>query len=263
MAPPMPLTILPGMIQFARSPLEDTSMPPRMVSPTLQDRIMPKLSEEEKVEAPRTGVTVCFPALIQSGSAWRADVRAGLGQQGARANELSPKSKIETHLALLGERAHPHETVLGLELDPNTLGKVVGRHGGDPNSKVYVHAVLELLGCTAHDATTAARDGRLGGGVGFGGDLGELLDALLVVRRLNDLVNEDSGEVDLVGMELAGLNNLLNLGNTKLACPCSVGVEVPGSAPAMSEAMSERGREGGQSVSVAFDLTCISSYPLT
>mmetsp|Transcript_20425 Transcript_20425/g.38089 ORF Transcript_20425/g.38089 Transcript_20425/m.38089 type:complete len:363 (+) Transcript_20425:123-1211(+) len=68
-APPIPLTIFPGIIQFARSPFEETCMPPRIVRPTLQDRIIPKESEELNVEAPGTGVTVCFPALIQSASA--------------------------------------------------------------------------------------------------------------------------------------------------------------------------------------------------
>ena len=55
-APPMPLTILPGMIQFARSPLLATCSAPRMVRSTFFARIMPKLSELEKMLAPAMGL---------------------------------------------------------------------------------------------------------------------------------------------------------------------------------------------------------------
>ena len=68
-APPMPLTILPGMIQFARSPLLATCSAPRIVRSTWRPRIMAKLSEDEKMLAPAIAVTVSLPALIRSASA--------------------------------------------------------------------------------------------------------------------------------------------------------------------------------------------------
>ncbi|KAG1479347.1 hypothetical protein G6F53_014254 [Rhizopus delemar] len=43
-APPMPLTILPGTIQLARSPLAVTCMAPRMARLTWPPRIIAKLS---------------------------------------------------------------------------------------------------------------------------------------------------------------------------------------------------------------------------
>ena len=46
-------------------------MAPRMVSPTWPPRIMPKLSSLEKKELPGIAVTVCFPALIKSGSTFK------------------------------------------------------------------------------------------------------------------------------------------------------------------------------------------------
>ena len=90
-APPIPFTIFPGIIQLARSPQRDTfiytiyiytgrncpkmcqkwtftCMAPKIVSPTCPPRIIPKLSSLEKKELPGIAVTVCFPALIKSGS---------------------------------------------------------------------------------------------------------------------------------------------------------------------------------------------------
>mmetsp|Transcript_13791 Transcript_13791/g.35551 ORF Transcript_13791/g.35551 Transcript_13791/m.35551 type:complete len:343 (-) Transcript_13791:465-1493(-) len=67
-APPIPLTILPGMIQLARSPFSATSSAPSKVSCTLPARIMPNEVEDEKVDEPGIVVTVSFPALIMSGS---------------------------------------------------------------------------------------------------------------------------------------------------------------------------------------------------
>ena len=90
MAPPIPFTILPGIIQLARSPQRDTlnqfldseevmkcpqtrkclrtCIAPKMVRPTWPPLIMAKLSSLEKKELPGMAVTVCLPALIRSGS---------------------------------------------------------------------------------------------------------------------------------------------------------------------------------------------------
>mmetsp|Transcript_104295 Transcript_104295/g.299925 ORF Transcript_104295/g.299925 Transcript_104295/m.299925 type:complete len:200 (-) Transcript_104295:870-1469(-) len=68
MAPPMPFTILPGMIQFAKSPFAATSMAPRIVMSTCPPLIIAKESAEEKVEEPGIIVMVSLPALMRSGS---------------------------------------------------------------------------------------------------------------------------------------------------------------------------------------------------
>ncbi|OPZ49803.1 MAG: hypothetical protein BWY91_02980 [bacterium ADurb.BinA028] len=67
-APPIPLTILPGIIQLAMSPAADTCMAPRIAALTLPPRIIPKLVAESKNDAPRRIVTVSLPALMRSGS---------------------------------------------------------------------------------------------------------------------------------------------------------------------------------------------------
>ena len=69
-APPMPLTILPGIIQFAMSPLWLTCIAPRIAASTLPLRIMPKLVAESKKLAPLRTVTVSLPALMRSASSW-------------------------------------------------------------------------------------------------------------------------------------------------------------------------------------------------
>ena len=68
MAPPMPLTIFPGIFQFAMSPRSETSMAPKTVSCTLRARIIPKEVALSKKEAPGRLVMVCLPALIRSAS---------------------------------------------------------------------------------------------------------------------------------------------------------------------------------------------------
>src|SRR5262249_44764248 len=68
MAPPMPFTILPGIIQLARSPFSATSMAPRIERSIWPPRIMAKLSADEKKLVVGSSVTVCFPALMRSGS---------------------------------------------------------------------------------------------------------------------------------------------------------------------------------------------------
>ena len=67
-APPIPFTILPGIIQFARSPCSLTWSAPRMLTSIFPARIMAKLSCELNMDAPGIAVTVSFPALMRSGS---------------------------------------------------------------------------------------------------------------------------------------------------------------------------------------------------
>ena len=64
----MPLTILPGIIQLARSPHFDTCKPPNNVKSICPPRIMAKDSSEPKIAAPGKKVIDSLPALILSGS---------------------------------------------------------------------------------------------------------------------------------------------------------------------------------------------------
>ena len=68
MAPPIPLTIFPGIIQLAISPEPLTCIAPRMHMSMCPPRIIAKDSADEKYDAPARAVTVCLPALIKSAS---------------------------------------------------------------------------------------------------------------------------------------------------------------------------------------------------
>ena len=64
----MPFTILPGIIQFARSPSIDTSIAPSTAMSIWPPRIIAKLSALEKKLEVGSAVTVSLPALMRSGS---------------------------------------------------------------------------------------------------------------------------------------------------------------------------------------------------
>ena len=68
MAPPMPFTILPGIIQLARSPFSATCMAPSSAMSMWPPRIMANESADEKKLVVGSSVTVCLPALMRSGS---------------------------------------------------------------------------------------------------------------------------------------------------------------------------------------------------
>jgi hypothetical protein len=58
-----------------------------------------------------------------------------------------------------------------------------------------------------------------------GSSFNALVFRLLRSQRYNAL-NEDAGQVDAVGGEVARLNEFLNLGDGDLACHCCQGIEV-------------------------------------
>ena len=64
----MPLTNFPGIIQFARSPEDETSIAPKTATSTLPPRIIENELAESKKDAPASAVTTSLPALIRSGS---------------------------------------------------------------------------------------------------------------------------------------------------------------------------------------------------
>src|ERR1019366_2427475 len=67
-APPIPFTSFPGIIQFAIDPSASTCIAPKMQRSMWPPRIITKESADEKNAAPGTTVTVSFPALMRSGS---------------------------------------------------------------------------------------------------------------------------------------------------------------------------------------------------
>src|SRR3954469_16718792 len=64
----MPLTILPGIIQLARSPFCATCIAPRIDRSMCPPRIIVNESALEKYDVVGGSVIVCLPALMRSGS---------------------------------------------------------------------------------------------------------------------------------------------------------------------------------------------------
>ena len=60
MAPPIPVTFFPGIIQFAISPLAEICNAPRHVIFKCAPLTMPKLIDVSKIDAPGNKVTLSF-----------------------------------------------------------------------------------------------------------------------------------------------------------------------------------------------------------
>ena len=71
MAPPIPFTFLPGIIQFAKEPSCATCIAPRIVRSKCPPLTIPKESLEQKKEEPGKTVIVYLLALIKSGVSGR------------------------------------------------------------------------------------------------------------------------------------------------------------------------------------------------
>lgn len=116
MAPPIPLIIFPGIIQFAKSPRSDTSIPPRIATSMWPPRIMAKDSALSKYEAPFTSVMVSFPALIRSGS-------------------LRSFRRIR----------RPEQAVFRLKQDVIIIRYLIGYKRRHPYPQVHIHSVLNFF----------------------------------------------------------------------------------------------------------------------
>ena len=104
---------------------------------------MPNDSWLPNVDAPLMSVTVSFPALIRSGSCFCVSLSL-----------VYTKMSCAYLLSWLGVPSHTQNAVLRLEYDFSALGqesRCCKRHA---NTKVDVHAVLELLCCALDDTLT-------------------------------------------------------------------------------------------------------------
>ena len=103
-APPMPFTILPGIIQLARSPFSETCIAPRMAR------------------------SICPPRIMANESALEKKLVAGKRRDGL----LAGVDEVGIDLALGRERAHAEHAVLALQRHVHALGDVVGTSVGMP-----------------------------------------------------------------------------------------------------------------------------------
>ena len=132
---------------------------------------------------------VCLPALIRSGSS-------------------SPS---------IGKRPHAQHAVLALQRHVHARRNVVRHQGRDADAEIDVEAVLQFLrGARGHLVAGPGHQTCLPGRRSCASARlrdGALLDPLLVVAALDDALHEDARRVDLVGIELAGRDQLLDFGD--------------------------------------------------
>ena len=175
-APPMPLTILPGIIQLARSPRRDTCMAPSTATSMWPPRIIAKDVAESKNDAPASTVTVSLPALIRSAS-------------------TSSSSGIGTDA---------EDAVLGVQHHVTPLGHEVRHEGRQADAEVDVLAVEQFARHARGQLVAAERAHD---------------DTVLFSIRLStsgdvhDALDEDPRRVHPRRIELAGLDELFDLGD--------------------------------------------------
>src|SRR6185436_10870244 len=145
------------------------------------------------------------------------EARAGDRRDGL----LAGVDEIRIDLALGRERADAEQAVLRLQGDVDAGRDVVGDERRDADPQIDVEAVAQLLR-RALRHQLADRRILLAGRPGEGAEL----DALLELRALDDAVDVDARRVDLVGIELAHLDQLLDLGHRDLAAGGDHRVEV-------------------------------------
>ena len=152
MAPPMPLTILPGIIQLARLPSSSTSSAPSTVRSMWPPRTIANESALLKYDEPGSSVTVSLPALIRSA----------------------------IDFALGRKRPDAEHAVLGVQRDLDARRHAVGDQRRHADAEVDVIAVAQVRAMrrTMRSRLSIAR--------------GPFLDALLVRRALQDALHEDA-----------------------------------------------------------------------
>ena len=166
-APPMPLTILPGIIQLAMSPVAETCIAP----------------EDRRVD---------LAAADHPEAGGRVEERRALAQGDGL---LAGVDQVGVLLAVDGVGADAEDAVLGLQHDLDVVGHVVGHQRRQADAQVDVGAVGELgarrgrpsahgsgpwSGLLALDAGCGGRSGRRGGTDGAA--LDPLVGGLAAVR---------------------------------------------------------------------------------
>ena len=135
---------------------------------------------------------------------------------------LAGVDEVRIDLVVGREGPDAEQAVLRLQVHGHARGDVVGDQGRDADAQVHVEAVAQLLRRALRhqvaDRRVLLRRGRARDGAE--------LDALLVLRALDDAVDVDARRVDLVGIELAHLHQLLDLGHRHLAAGGDHRVEV-------------------------------------
>ena len=135
---------------------------------------------------------------------------------------LAGVDQVGVHIVLSREWADAEQAILGLQRHVHAFGNVIGDEGRDADAEVDVITVAQLFrSALCHQIADRVLFFCSGAALD-----GAELDAFLVGRALDDTVDEDAGRVNLVGIKLADLDELLDLGHANLAATCDHRVEV-------------------------------------
>ena len=134
---------------------------------------------------------------------------------------LAGVDEVGVLLALVGERADAEHAVLALQLHVDAGGNVVGHQRRDADAEVDVEAVLELArGAGGHFVAGPGHVApmRIGRPRGSRTRLRVVRCSMRLfgVGHVHDAFDEDAGGDDVVGVDLAGLHQLLDLGHRHL-----------------------------------------------
>lgn len=145
---------------------------------------------------------------------------------------LASVDEVSILKALLGVRAEAENAILGLQLNLDFRSDEAGGEHWHADTQVGVHAVLELLGGAANDALALGRgftraEGGLSGRVVCVLAKGKLFN-VLGSGALDDTLDVDAGQMNGLGRNLTGLDNVLGLNDGHLGVAAHGAVEVVG-----------------------------------
>ena len=118
----------------------------------------------------------------------------------------------------IGERPHAEHAVLALQLHAHALGNVVRHQRRNADAEIDVKAVAQLLGgarghlVAGPGHQTSPRSARRRACASVRCSM-----RFCGVGHVHDALHENAGREDVVGIDLAGLNEMLDLGDRDLA----------------------------------------------
>src|ERR1700741_3140239 len=214
-APPMPLIILPGTVQLARSPAAETCMAPSTAMSRCPPRMIPNEDDEQKNAAPGNVVTVSLPALIRSASRFS---RRGYGP-----TPRMPFSECKTTVM-------PAGMWLGIRVGNPTPRLTYCPSCSSAATRAASSSPLQL---TLRHSSSSLRPPQAGGTPTASSSARSwphrlLFDLLHRVGHMHHPVHVDPRGVHLGGVDLARFDQVLNLRDGEPARYGTVWVEVRG-----------------------------------
>lgn len=106
----------------------------------------------------------------------------------------------------------------------STFGQVVAGQDRNANAQIHIHPVLKLLSSTLHNTLTSRIQFPSRGFFATLLSHRDAFDAFLILGALENAMHVNARKMNLIRVEVAGLEKLLHLGNADLSSSgCWVG----------------------------------------